>query len=148
MDIVFTKLSDLRHAVRVERDDGTHESVELETRSFLRHDLAHFAVEDALPIERGFWGSVARGASLTGDGVNGADAMLAETLAGPVQTLMRRDAGPEAYLAVLQRAAPERATSELAERIHERVRRLRGHWQATPYGGEMTLSWPAQGRSE
>jgi hypothetical protein len=142
VDIIFTKLSGQQHRVRIRRDDGTTAAIDLESRSFLRHDLAHYAVESALAIPCGFWGSVAAGAPLSGEGISGADAELAETLAGPVQTLMRDDRDTEAYLAVLARAAPALATTELAAKIHECIRRLRGHWKATPYGGEMQLAWP------
>lgn len=141
MQIVFTKLSDRRHSVSVTRRDGSTEKVELESRSFLRHDLVHFAVEEALSIGGGFWGSVADGAPLGGEGIGGDDATLAESLTGPVQTLMRDEAGVEAYLSVLQRVVPGSASPSLAARLHELVRQLRGRWKATPYGGEMRLDW-------
>lgn len=141
MRIVFTKISDHRHAVAITRADGTSERLELESRSFLRHDLAHFAIELELPIRGGYWGCVAAGASLTGDGVAGRDAQLAESLAGPIQTLFTTQAGPEAYARLLGKSAPG-AGDDLAERVHERIRRLRGHWKATPYGGDMALAWP------
>jgi hypothetical protein len=142
MDIAFTKISDQRHEVKVTRVGGSTERLELDTRSALRHDLAHFAVELEVPIRLGYWGSVAAGASLTGEGIAGPDARLAELLAGPCQTLMRIEAAPEAYFDVLVRVTPSAANADLARRIHERVRQLRGHWQATPYGGEMRLMWP------
>lgn len=142
MRIAFVKFSDERHAVKITRADGTAESIELESRGYLRHDLAHFAIELELPIPRGFWGCVASGASLTGDGVAGSEALLAESLAGPIQTLIRVDAGPDAYIELLRKSLPTRATGDLAKRVHERVRQLRGHWKATPYGGEMELIWP------
>lgn len=140
--ITFTKISAERHAVSITRADGTAERLEVDTREFLRHDLAHYAIESELPIRRGFWGSVASGASLAGDGVTGSDAQLAETLAGPIQTLFRIDAGPDAYLDVLNRLAPMIGTQNLAARVHERVRQLRGLWKATPFGGQMELTWP------
>lgn len=142
MRIAFTKISDERHAVTIARIDGTSERVELETRGFLRHDLAHFAIELELPIRRGYWGCVASGASLTGEGVAGSEAQLAESLAGPIQTLFRMEAGPDAYLELLGAYSPTSANRDLAARVHERVRQLRGHWKATPYGGEMELVWP------
>lgn len=142
MRITLTKISDDRHAVEVTRSDGTSERVELVSREYLRHDLAHFAIEFELPLRKGYWGCVAAGASLTGDGVAGDDARLAETLAGPIQTLFRIDAGPEAYVELLKDVSAAGAKHDLAERVHERVRRLRGHWKATPYGGDMALDWP------
>jgi hypothetical protein len=141
--IAFTKISDERHAVKILRTDGTSQSIELVSRGFLRHDLAHFAIELEFPIRGGYWGCVSSGASLTGEGVAGSEAQLAESLAGPIQTLFRTDAGPDAYLELLRNVvSPASASQDLAKRVHERVRQLRGHWKATPYGGEMELVWP------
>src|SRR5690606_26313958 len=63
MLITFTKISDEKHAVKITRSDGSTESAELESRSYLRHDLAHFAIELELPIRKGYWGCVAYGAA-------------------------------------------------------------------------------------
>ena len=142
MLIAFTKISDDRHAVTITRADGSSETVEADTRTFLRHDLAHFAVESELPIRKGYWGCVAAGASLGGEGVVGSDARLAESLAGPVQTFFRIEAGPDAYLELLDRVTTLQGNRELATRLHERARRLRGHWKSTPHGGRMELVWP------
>jgi len=144
MEISFTKLSDDRHRVAVLRGDGSSDAAELESRSFLRHDLAHYAVESEVPIGHGFWGSVADGAALSGEGIAGPEAQLAESLAGPIQTLMRDEADAAAYLRVISAIAPQLATPELAARIHEHVRRLRGHWKATPFGSTMQLAWPGR----
>ncbi len=46
---------------RVTTDDGR---IELDTRSFLHHDLVHLAVEGELGLDGGFWGNVAAGSSL------------------------------------------------------------------------------------
>jgi hypothetical protein len=143
VEISFCKLSDDRHAVRVMRDDGTSDSVELDSRSFLRHDLAHHAVESELGLSGGVWGSVARGGSLAGPGLDGDDMALAELISGPAQTMMRTKADAAEIEEVLSRVAPWLATSELAQRLHGRLRALAGHWAATPYGGEMILHWPS-----
>lgn len=140
--IAFTKISDQRHAVTITRADGTAETVEVETRGFLRHDLAHFAIEAELPIRKGYWGCVAAGASLAGEGVGGSDARLAESLAGPIQTLFRIDAGLDAYVELLGKFSTTNGSQDLPARVHARVRQLRGHWKATPYGSEMELVWP------
>jgi hypothetical protein len=149
MQICFYKLSDDTHALEVTRDDGQTERVELNSRSFLRHDLAHFAIELELSLRRGYWGSVAAGAALRGDDIDSDEIMLAERLAGPVQTLIRTEADVADYLSILRIAETElidigwAATdlAGLAQRIHGRVRQLMGHWRATPYGGAMQLIW-------
>lgn len=148
MDVAFVKLSDQRHLVRVRRADGTSESVELDSRSFLRHDLAHFAVERELELTGGVWGSVAAGGSLTGTGLDGADMWLAETLSGPMQTMMRTGADATGILEALACVAPDVASIDLATRLHDRLRSLAGHWASTPYRGEMTLEWPEAHRSD
>jgi hypothetical protein len=141
--ITFTKLSDRRHAIKITRADGTTESAELSSREFLRHDLAHFAIESEMPIRKGYWGCVASGASLSGAGVAGADAQLAESLAGPLQTLFRTEAAPQEYAKLVRKfSAAVGACPDLAARVHERIRQLRGHWKATPRGGDMELIWP------
>ena len=144
MQISFLKVSDDRHVVSVVRDDGSSDRVELETRSFLRHDLAHYAVEVELGLEHGVWGSVAAGGSLSGEGLDGADMGLAESLAGPMQTMMRIAANVEEIRAVLTTVAPtlDTTSGDLAKRIHERLRRLAGHWNATGYGKTMQLDFP------
>lgn len=140
--MAFTRLSDQRHTVRVERIDGSSAVVELDSRSFLRHDLAHFAVELELGLSEGVWGSVARGGSLSGSGLDGADMVLAETTSGPMQTMMRTSADAAEIHDVLARVAPEISSLDLAERLHARFRSLTGHWAATPCGGRMELEWP------
>ena len=142
MHILIRKISDDRHTVEIERVDGTSDRVELDSRSFLRHDLAHYAVELEIPIYRGYWGSVCAGASLASDEIAGPDAMLAERLAGPVQTLMRVDADVGEYFTTLERVIPDLASTSLAERLHERIRQLRGLWKSTHYSESMKLEWP------
>lgn len=137
--IRLIKISDDTHGVEVERADGSCERVELKSREFLNHDLAHFAIESELPIRNGYWGCVASGASLSGEGVAGADAQLAESLAGPTQTLIRTNAGPDAYTELFRSIG---TSPNLGARVHDRVRRLRGHWKATRYGQAMELDWP------
>lgn len=141
MKVTITKVSEDEHRVEVIRKDGSSESVILNSRSFLRHDFAHFAVETEIPIKQGYWGLVAAGASLSGDGFSGKDIALAETLVGPVQTLIRTEAEPASYLEVLERYQPHLATDELAERIYKRARSLTGHWRATHFGNSMSITW-------
>ena len=144
MDIVFTKLSDEQHSVQVRRVDNSIERTVLNSRSFLRHDLAHLAVEIEVPLRSGYWGSVAAGASLAGMEIDGSEIWIAESLSGPVQTLMRIEGSIDEYETMLNRIQPRSVSANLAARLHERVRQLRGHWKATPYGSEMLIEWPEQ----
>jgi hypothetical protein len=64
MRIRFRKLSDERHELAISRDAASWESVECETRSYLTHDLLHYAVEAEAGVQSGFWGRLAAGATL------------------------------------------------------------------------------------
>jgi hypothetical protein len=127
--------------VRIQRTDGSTEEATLNTREFMRHDMAHMAVEMEVPIARGYWGSVAAGLPLDGMSITGPDIVIAESLAGPAQSLIRDEADKEMFYSVLARMQPELITQELAYRIHERGRKLLGHWRATPFGGDMVIEW-------
>jgi len=143
--IALAKITDQRHRVTVHRDDGSDETVELDTRSFLRHDLAHYAVAVELGLGHGVWGSVAAGGSLSGDGLDGADMMLSESLAGPMQTMMRTGGSVAEIRVVIDRVAPDLDTDidDLSEALHDRLRRLAGHWAATAFGTSMDLEFPS-----
>src|SRR4051794_8947581 len=64
MRIVLYKVSAARHGLEIVRDDGTRERVECETRSYLLHDLLHYAVESEAHLANGFWGLLAQGKTL------------------------------------------------------------------------------------
>lgn len=140
MEIVITKKPNEELQVVVIRQDGSTESAIYNSRSF-RHDFAHFAVESEIRIKMGYWGSIAGGGSLAGEKATGKDIEIAESLAGPVQNLMITEAEPSSYFEILKQFQPTLATPELAEKIHNRVRSLIGHWNATPYGSSMRITW-------
>ena len=61
MLIRLTRLTNERHRFEIVRDDGTRESHELETRSTMLHDLAHYAVETEAGLGDSFYGRLAQG---------------------------------------------------------------------------------------
>jgi len=156
MHITFRKLSDDRHALEISRDGQAPERVECETRSYLVHDLLHYAVESEARLETGFWGSLAAGKTLaqmndrTGQSMKDVPDMAAiEQLVGALHESTKGRSAAE-VLAGMQRFAmalggtlPAWLTAPFIERVQERMRRLLGHWRATPYGGAMELTWPA-----
>ena len=155
MRIRITKLSDQRHTLEVERD-GYRESVELETRSTLHHDLTHLAVEEIAGIQHGFFGSLAAGktfAQLAGRAGEGAleyaGAMLqVERTVAVLQGMAKTKEDPlalhgriTAMLATQGEVPPTWFTVEFVTKVQERLRRLLGQWRATPYGAAMELVW-------
>jgi hypothetical protein len=63
MKLIVTRLDERRYASVIARDDGVRFHVQGVAHMFaIPHDLAHFAIEKALGLRSGFWGSVAGGA--------------------------------------------------------------------------------------
>ncbi len=56
MIVKLTKISPTHHRFEYVRADGTGEKLELETKTFLYHDLLHFAVESEAGLKNSFYG--------------------------------------------------------------------------------------------
>jgi hypothetical protein len=158
MQIAFRKISGDRHVLAVVRDDGSFEQVECETRSYLLHDLLHYAVEAEAGLEFGFWGNVASGLPLamrderTGRRVTAArSAELAaiERMVGALTAAAKGVpaaavfAGAQTYAQAAGEALPGWVTEAFVAAVQERMRRLLGQWRATAYGRSIELSWPS-----
>jgi hypothetical protein len=154
MRILLTKISDKQHALEIVRTDGSREAVELVTREFLFHDLLHYAVESSLPTQRGFWGTLAGGKTIsdlndrTAEAVKeNADALyLAEGIVGVMSSVVAMPAN-EAFAKLLWLSTsqgqeqPEWCTERFVADVCERMRSLQGQWKATPYGKSMEIAW-------
>ena len=162
MKIRLTKLSDLRHPLTVVRDDGTTESADLVSRSFLLHDFIHFAVESTARLRNSFWGLLASGKTLPELGA----AMERPVEGYPPELLFTEPATTEAIVGCFTGLAHDRATpseaidavrrlfeaqgrglpawltEDFATTVKEKLRRLKGEWKAVPYGGTMELAFP------
>jgi hypothetical protein len=140
----LTKLSQERHRLEIVRPDGSREGRELETRSFLIHDLAHFAVEQQGGLANGFWGSLAAGVGFDALLVDVADddpRWRAERLAAQFQSLWGLRDDPSFAERRARYVVDNDVDDAFVDGSMERMRQLWGHWKATPWGGAMTLSW-------
>ena len=156
MRILLRKISDQQHELAIVRErSGARESVVCETRSYLRHDLLHYAVEAEAGIEGGFWGSLARGRTLadmndrTGMALAGDTAEIAtvEKFVGVLSGAAKGLSTAE-VMSVIERSGaatnappPAWLTESFVAAVQERLRGLLGAWKATPYGETMTLDW-------
>jgi len=158
LTIRLTKISDDRHRLEIVRADGSAEGVELETRSFLVHDLIHYAVESTAGLRDSFWGQLASGRTFAdlhdavamrpGErrGTIAGEAGETETIVGIFTGMAMGRTTPEATHAAIedvfevhQRALPPWLTFAFATEVAEKLRRLRGEWKALPYGRTMEL---------
>ena len=146
----LTRISPTHHRFAYERVDGTGETLELETRTFLVHDLLHFAVESEAGLRGSFYGLLDRiggYAELSLDnGAVGGEAQITEMIVGPMGAaassdikaadLVERVSG---FLLDSQLMVPRWFTPVFVEVVRERMWRLEGEWKATPFGATMEL---------
>ena len=152
MLIRFTRLTNERHRFEIVRDDGSREAHELETRSTLAHDLAHYAVETEAGLRHSFYGRLASGTSygeLTTLPPHEPEVMQTERVVVMLQTAFKK---PEcdshetllrtlsAFDAVAE-ARPPWLTAEVMQRTLEHLRRLHGQWRATPFHHALELNF-------
>jgi hypothetical protein len=157
--LAFTRLSNNRHRMAVTRADGSHENVELESRSFLAHDFLHIAVESEARMSRGFLGQLAAGAryaDLAGPAAtqmmaspptaDQSERWLAEHIVGPLTPVALGRTAPQAFLAGLAEwsvmfgcPVPPWLDAGFVDRVLARYRILAGRWRATPFGAVMDV---------
>jgi hypothetical protein len=156
MQIRFTRLTNDRHRFEIVRDDGTSEAHDLETRSTLAHDLAHYAVEVEGGLSHSFYGRLAGGMTyteLTTMAPEGPEALQTERVVVMLQeafkTAERGTPDPERTLLRLSSVfgavgekRPAWLTLDLLTRMIERLRRVQGQWRATPFHTTLELRFP------
>lgn len=155
--VQFTRISPTHHRFAIRRPDGTSEQRELETKTFLLHDLVHFALESQAGLRHSFYGRLAQGAAYAdfadpaAAAAHGPELLAAELLAGPLQKALVGDFDPAAfharfvsYLDSIGGTPPAWFTVELLGRVQAHLRALLGRWRATPFGEslELRFEWP------
>jgi hypothetical protein len=149
----LTRLSPTHHRLDILRAGAAPESVELDTKSFLVHDLLHFAVETEANLAHAFFGCLAAGQSYAGLAAAGAprggELLTAERIVGPMTSVVRGTVAPGAFrtgLANLYDALgeplPAFITEEFVAAVLAHYRALAGRWKATPFGQAMELRFP------
>jgi hypothetical protein len=155
MRILFRKLSDARHVLELVRDDGRREQVDCESRSYLTHDLLHYAIEGEAGLQNGFWGRLAAGKTLVemndrvsmsiGDPEMATVELIVGVLSGAVKGISSADlvGGLRNVADATATQIPAWLTEPFVDAVRERMRRLLGQWTATPYRSALELGWPA-----
>lgn len=155
MRVRFTKLGGGRHRLEVFRPDGV-DAMDCETRSFLLHDLTHFALETAAGLSTGFYGLLAQGRQLADmhGGVWQAQALEIEQAVGALHNLAKGMADARQVLErlkSLRRAQglgmPKWLTEQAINDAAEHLRRLTGHWASLKPGEHLELEFGNQPQS-
>ena len=157
--VTLTAISPSTHRVAFLRADGPCDQAVLDTRSFLVHDLLHFAIESEAGFSRAFYGRFAGGACYRALAVMTAadfspaadnEAWLAQMLVGPLTPIARGQPLPPGFVASLSEmmaahgvTRPAWLDDDFLTRALGRFRRLSGHWKAAPFGQPMRLEFGA-----
>jgi hypothetical protein len=159
MQIILTKLTDERHRMKIVRDDGSSEEVELVTREFLAHDMLHFCLEIEAGLYHSFWGSLAAGKTLSELSAQGMAAnppseevMITESIVGPLSYIAKGGTDDAQFLSIMTTVFQSRSTpiptwltTDLLQRIRTRFNALMGEFRSLPRSESMHLSWPPNG---
>ena len=152
----FTKVSATHHRFEYRRADGTGEAVEMETKSLLRHDLLHHAVESEAGLKGSFYGILAKiggyqELTVAGGAALGGEIAVTERIVGAMTGALKAETlDPDAvvdelneFLDLYEQRAPRWLTPAFVLAVRERMRRLEGAWRATPFGQTMQIDFPA-----
>jgi hypothetical protein len=146
----LTRLSPTHHAFAYVREDGSGETVTLETKSLLTHDLLHFAMETEAGLKQSFYGKLAAGMSLADVAAEAlaGEAAATERAVGAMTGALKSEAAADRVVAgfralsnALGESAPGWFDEAFVQRVRERMRQLSGEWKATPFGGTMVLTF-------
>lgn len=156
MRIIFTKISGTHHTLEIIRDTKKREQVELETKTFLMHDLMHYAIESIAGTSDGIWGALAAGKTMadmndrTGEALKeyAPDMSIIELIVGAfTPVIMGRSDGTELIagmnnmLSAQGKSVPRWLNDRFIAQMQERMRQLLGEWRSTRFGEKMELPW-------
>ena len=151
----FTRVSPADHRFEYLRPDATGEAIVMDTKSFLFHDLLHFAVETQAGLRGSFYGLLAKVGGyeelrVAGGMALGGEIAITERVVGALTGgLADEDLDADAFvgrvtqfLDVYEERAPRWFTPQFVLAVKERMRRLQGQWKATAFGQTMELAFP------
>jgi hypothetical protein len=155
MRVRFTKLSPDRHAFEIVRDDGSTSRTELETRSFLRHDLMHWALERRARLLDSLYGTLGKGvdpgsmraADPPADELTADQLPRTEVLVGMLQGAAQRGVDPVAFvpfasehLRQVGQPVPAFLTADFVRQVLGDYERLHRQWQSLRIGGVLEVT--------
>src|SRR5262245_56744392 len=147
MRVRLIKKTDDRHVFEATRDDGSVTSAEFETRSTLRHDLMHYAVEQRAGLRSSLFGTIAAGAVPSTKMTAAAGEIHGtEIVVGMLQGAAANDVDADAFvrkvrdrLALQGQAMPAYLDAAFVRAVLAHYRRLFGQWQSLRRGGVLEL---------
>jgi len=154
--------SDKYDRLRFVRADGSSTECQMPRQGILPHDLVHYVVESALPLQHGFLSQLARGAEAqfvmeaVHDPANKdveTEAVQAEAIVEGLQSQLWSGAFDRDYFmdgaataCTARGKTPfdfSRVAADLPEMLFQRAQELNRRWLAVPFYGSLELSFEA-----
>lgn len=144
MKIEIKKTTNYQCEYTILRDNDCVEIVALETKTYLVHDICHYAVEKNLQYSKGFWGLLSSGHSFNElfgkENPLTRELRFIEQIVGPVQSIyyghMRKE-DFEQFVKHLNFKVPK---TVLQASLNE-VRIIMNNWEKLSWGETMRLEW-------
>lgn len=146
--------------LEIQREDGTIEKTELETKAFVPHDFIHYAVEKEAGLKESFWGQIAHGKTfseltnkeqMTSIGdllLPTTEIGITEMMTGILTGFLKGDMSEDMVLPAAENifnarglAVPGYLTPVFLVRAKETFRKTFGHWNAIGKDEPMLLEW-------
>lgn len=129
--------------------------MELETKSFLKHDLVHLAFEETAGLQNSFWGKLAKKEDPNTTNAMGREKFapnteieFTEVITGPLMGLTQHPEALETTLKLLHETfeaydvkTPHYLTKELLEAFLQRHKELTGQWNSLSFGETLNITW-------
>lgn len=157
MQVRFTKTTPTHHQFEIVRTDGSHEEILLETKSFMPHDLIHFAYEREAGCKNSFYGLLAAGKTfaemddrtlMSNPALVDSEMVLTEKIVGPLTAYLGTDIPEEAFLDMLKnmfeasgKEVPSHITPSFLISLKKNYRALIGEWNSLPHHTKMEILW-------
>jgi hypothetical protein len=155
LTLTFKKISPTHHEFTYTREDGTGETSELETKTFLIHDLIHFCLETEAGLKDSFYGKLEKGNTYAAlneliekEKDFTEEVFITEVFAGALTGVVQSDASYEQLVAGVSNMLSARNLplpawfdEDFYNRFKEKFRKIIGEWKGTPFGATMELNF-------
>ena len=144
MKIEIQKLSKYQCLYTITRGDQSVERITLETKTYLVHDICHFAVEKNLGYTNGFWGMLSQGYTFSAlfgkDNPQTEELRFIEQIVGPVQSAYSGHIPKKDFEQYISHLSITLSESVLGTYLTE-IRTIVEHWEQLMVGQQITLEW-------
>lgn len=152
LTIKIKRVSHTHHKLEYIRENGSGETTELETKTFLMHDFIHFCVEKEAGLKDGFYGLLEKGctyASLSFNEKGDTNCKVTEEIervTGAMTGIMKEMTTPSELMKVFHNMynaynelIPEWLNENTIQHAHDRYKRIMGEWNSLKFGETLTL---------